>query len=53
MVRTVLLNTLEDVQKLVFEQERNSESGRFHSSYYYRGIPNAEFRLVTKHVERV
>lgn len=47
MVTTVHIQDLDGVQKLLFEQRRNEENGRFRSSLFYRGLPNKEYSLVT------
>ena len=47
MVKTVIINTIDQVKDLVFEQERNADNGRFRSSFFYRGMPDASFDLST------
>lgn len=46
-MKTVLINTIEELQHLVFEQERNNENGRYRSAYMYRGMPDASYHLQT------
>ena len=41
MVKTVEIRTMEGVQALAFEQTRNNSTGRYRSSYFYRGLPDA------------
>lgn len=47
MVKTIYLNTLEEVMQLLEEQELNENIGRFRSPFYYIGLPNAGFELKT------
>ncbi len=47
MIQTVHIDTLYKVKDLVFEQDRNPDNGRFRSSYFYRGMPDASFTLST------
>ena len=41
------IDTLEGIEKLVFEHERNPHNGRLRSPYYYRGMPDASYDLST------
>jgi len=47
MIKTVYINDIEEVKNLVFEQERNTDNGRYRSSYFYRGVPDASYDLST------
>ena len=47
MVHVKRINTIDELKDLVFEQVRNQENGRFRSSYFYRGMPDATFDLST------
>lgn len=47
MVKTVFLKTVDQIKNLVFEQERNPDNGRFRSSFFYRGMPDASYDLST------
>ncbi len=47
MIKTVSINTLDGVKDLLFEQERNTTNGRYRSSFFYRGVPDASFDLST------
>ena len=47
MVTVVKIDTLDGVKDLLFEQERNSENGRYRSSFFYRGMPSSDFDLST------
>ena len=47
MIKTVHIQSLDGVQKLLFEQKRNADNGRFRSSFFYRGMPDQSFSLLT------
>ena len=47
MIQTIEIKDMEGVQRLIFEQKRNMENGRLRSSYFYRGMPDKDFNLVT------
>lgn len=47
MIKEVHIKDIDGINDLVFEQERNIENGRMRSHYYYRGLPDASFRLLT------
>jgi len=47
MIQTVKIDTFDDLEKLLFEQERNKENGRYRSSFFYRGQPSEDFDLST------
>ena len=47
MIKTVHINTLDEVKNLLFEQTRNEQNGRYRSSYFYRGLPNKDYSLIT------
>ena len=47
MIKTILIDDFEEVKNLVFEQERNLDNGRYRSSYFYRGVPDAAYDLST------
>jgi len=47
VIQTVKIDTLDGVKDLLFEQERNKDNGRFRSSFFYRGMPNADYDLST------
>ena len=47
MIKTQYIKTIDQVKNLVFEQERNSVNGRFRSSFFYRGVPDASYDLST------
>jgi len=47
MITIIQIDTLDGVKDLLFEQERNPDNGRFRSSFFYRGMPDASFKLST------
>ena len=47
MIQTVEIKDMEGVQRMIFEQKRNEENGRLRSSYFYRGMPDKNFSLVS------
>ncbi len=47
MIQEVLINDINGIQNLLFEQERNKDNGRLRSSFFYRGMPDASFDLST------
>lgn len=47
MVHIEEIHTLDGVKDLLFEQVRNQNSGRYRSSYFYRGLPDARYSLTT------
>lgn len=47
MIKTVFIDSINGVKDLLFEQKRNKDNGRFRSSFFYRGMPDASFRLTT------
>ena len=46
-IKTVEIRNMEGIKDLVFEQTRNPSSGRLRSSYFYRGLPDSEYKLQT------
>lgn len=38
---------MDEIKSLVFEQDRNPDNGRYRSSFFYRGMPDASFSLTT------
>ena len=46
-MKTVRIDSIDGIKELVFEQRRNEQNGRYRSSYMYRGLANAAFRLET------
>lgn len=47
MVHIEEIHTLDGVKDLIFEQVRNPSTGRYRSSYFYRGLPDKDFSLTT------
>ena len=47
MIQTVMINSIDGIKDLVFEQERNLNNGRYRSSFFYRGMPDASYDLST------
>lgn len=47
LVRTVCLSSIREVMDLISDQNRNEDIRRMRSSYLYRGLPNAAYRLTT------
>ena len=47
MITEKKITTINEIKDLVFEQERNKDNGRFRSSYFYRGMPDASYDLST------
>jgi len=47
MIQEVRISTVEDLMPLLSEQEYRPELGRNRSSYLYRGMPDASFRMQT------
>ena len=47
MIKEIHINTLEELMPLLSEQEDRPDLGRNRSPYVYRGMTNADFRMVT------
>ena len=47
MIKTIRIDSIDGVKDLMVEQERNSDNGRYRSSYFYRGMPDPSFSIVT------
>lgn len=47
MITTVELKSIDDVMKMISDQEYNEEIGRLRGSYFYRGMPDASYNLTT------
>lgn len=47
MINEVRIKTIDGVKDLLFEQQRNEPTGRYRSTYVYRGVSNSEFGLST------
>ena len=47
MIQEVRVSTLEELMPLLSEQEYRPDLGRNRSPFVYRGMTNADFRMVT------
>lgn len=47
MIQEVRIRTLEEVMPLLSDQPYRESIGRYRSSYVYRGMPDASFKMVT------
>lgn len=47
MIKTIQINTLDEIQNIVSDQEYDSNIHRYRSHYLYRGMPNDAFHLQT------
>ena len=47
MIKDVIIDSLDNLSKLFLDQEYNHSIKRLRSSYFYRGLPNVEFNLLT------
>jgi hypothetical protein len=47
MINIVKIDSLDGIKDLLFEQERNKETGRYRSAFFYRGLPDVNFDLST------
>lgn len=47
MIQVIHITDFDGLKDLVFEQERNTNTGRFRSSYFYRGMADAAYTLTT------
>lgn len=47
MIETVIVHSIDDIMKIISEQTYNQKIGRMRSTYYYRGLPNASYKLTT------
>ena len=47
MIKEIEIRTIEEVSKLLFDQDRNDSINRLRSSFFFRGLPNPEYKLVT------
>ena len=47
MIKIVRIDSLDGIKDLMFEQQRNQESGRYRSAFFYRGLPDTNFDLST------
>ena len=47
MIKTVKIESVDDISLLVLDQQFNHEIHRLRTNYLYRGIPNIDYRLKT------
>ena len=47
MIKTVIIDKLEDVTQLIMDNDYNPNIDRLRSSYFFRGMPDVSFNLVT------
>lgn len=47
MIETVVIDSIDGIMKLISEQKFNPEINRVRSPYFYRGMPDASYKLTT------
>lgn len=47
MIRTEIIKSIDRIMEIVSEQNYSSKIGRYRSSNLYRGLPNADYTLIT------
>lgn len=47
MIETVVVDSIEKIMDLISDQTFNQEIGRLRSTYFFRGLPDARFKLTT------
>ena len=47
MIKTVVIDSMDGVMKMIEDQEFNTEIGRLRSSFFFRGLPDVSYRLTT------
>ena len=47
MIKTVIIDDMDKAMKLVAKQKYNEEIGRLRSSYFFRGMVDADYKLMT------
>lgn len=47
MITNIQVDKIEQLQELIWDQQRNEKSGRNRSNCLYRGLPNEKYHLVT------
>lgn len=47
MIKTITLDSINGIMDLISQLEYNKDIKRYRSSIFYRGLPNADFRLTT------
>lgn len=47
MIKTVIIDSIDGIMQLIADQTYNSEIGRVRSSYFFRGMPDVNYKLIT------
>ena len=47
MIKVEYISDIEGIMEIIKDQEYNEKVGRYRSTYLYRGLPNAEYNLIT------
>ncbi|MBP5605239.1 MAG: FRG domain-containing protein [Ruminiclostridium sp.] len=47
MIETIFIDSIEGIMKLISDQNFNKDINRLRSTYYYRGMPDANYKLTT------
>ena len=47
MINTIRLETIDDVRKILFDQEFKPDIGRHRNLFVYRGLPDPNYELKT------
>jgi hypothetical protein len=47
MIKTIQIDTIDDIQRLLKNYENQKDIKRFRSNYLYRGLPNSDYKLET------
>ena len=47
MIETIIIDSIDGIMKLISEQKFNPEINRVRSPYFYRGMPDASYKLTT------
>ena len=47
MIHKIEIRDIKDLSDVLFEQQYDSKIGRYRSAFLYRGLPNADYPLVT------
>ena len=47
MIKTIIVDSIDGVMEMISDQTYNDEIGRVRSSYFFRGMPDVNYKLVT------
>ena len=47
MIETIVIDSIDGIMKLISEQKYNADINRVRSPYFYRGMPDANYKLTT------